>query len=135
MYAWRNKRKHEGQIAAKDRREGLLVDIKKRDEEVVKAQEAASSLSVSTKSPNDMSQTHDDSEPQPKRKRGRPRKKYFGLGPEDNDNLPQTSFDAHHHMSDSRRFGIDIPKFLAENSEDPGVKVPSCYWLLCCCYD
>ncbi|PSR74642.1 hypothetical protein PHLCEN_2v9671, partial [Hermanssonia centrifuga] len=118
MYARTNKRKHEGQIAAKDHREGLLVDIKKRDEEVVKAQEAALSPSDSA----NLSRTHENSEPQPKRKRGRPRKKFFGLGPEDNDHLPQTSFDAHHHMSDSRRFGINIPKFLAENSEDPGVK-------------
>ncbi len=130
MYARTNKRSHEGQIAAKDRREGLLVDIKKQDEEVLK-RGAAKSTSHSAKFADDPSSSHNISEPHKKKKRGRPRKEYFGLRPEDDDRLSHTSFDAHHHISDSRRFAINIPKFLADNSEDPGVKVMYCK--PCCC--
>ncbi len=119
MYARTNKCSHEGQIAAKDRRKGLLVNIKKQDEEVQKKRGASRLTSDSAKS---LSPNHAISKPQQKR-RGRPRKEFFGLGAEDDDRLLHTSFDVHHQISDTRRFGINIPKFLSDNSEDPGVKV------------
>ncbi len=130
MYARTNKRSHEGQIAAKDRREGLLVDIKKEDEEVRKMRGAARPTPNSAECPADPSPNHGISEPQQK-KRGRLRKEYFGLGPEDDDQLSHTLFDVHHHISDTRRFGVNIPKFVSENSEDPGVKVLS--YICCSC--
>ncbi len=117
MYARTNKREHEGQIAIKGHREGLLVKIKNKEEDLKSAD------SQGVKGPGEDSPVIFGLPPQPKKKRGRPKKSFFALGSEDNDCLPQTSFDAHHHISDSQRFAVDIPKFLAEYGNDPGVKV------------
>ncbi|PSR77770.1 hypothetical protein PHLCEN_2v7713, partial [Hermanssonia centrifuga] len=95
MYAQTNKWKHEGQIAAKGHREGLLVKIKEKEKDL-KSSEAQQS-----KDPGDVLTVSLCEPPsQPKKKRGRPKKNSFVLGPEDEDRLPETSFHAHYHISD-----------------------------------
>lgn len=63
-----------------------------------------------------------------KRKRGRPRKSRFferprENNPEEGEELPNTDFDAHHQISDSRQVWIDVTRLMTEHREDPAAKV------------
>ncbi len=114
FYARTNKSRHEGQIAAKEHREGLLFGIKEKDEVAKKAaaeQHKAQETNLGRQAPD-----------QPK-KRGRPRKDRFGLLPNKEEHLPQTSYHSHHHISNSQRSGFEITTWLAQHSDDPGLKV------------
>ncbi|PSR75279.1 hypothetical protein PHLCEN_2v9224 [Hermanssonia centrifuga] len=108
FYARTNKSRHEGQITAKEHREGLLFGIKEQDEV---AKKAAAETNLGRQAPD-----------QPK-KRGRPCKDQFGLLPNKEEHLPQTSYHSHHHISDSQRSGFKITTWLAQHSDDPGLKI------------
>ncbi len=88
MYARTNKREHEGQIATKGHREGLLVKIKEKEKDLKPCD------SQQLMHPGDVPPPIHGLPSQPKKKRGRPKKNSIALGPEDDDRLPQTSFHA-----------------------------------------
>ncbi|PSR76359.1 hypothetical protein PHLCEN_2v8499 [Hermanssonia centrifuga] len=123
FYGRTNKHQHEGQIAAKQRREELLEKIKDQDEEAKKArliaQKKLSEILQESEINSDLQMSHSD-QIEPK-KRGRPRKEYFGLTEKQQDPLPQTSYSAHHHISESRRYHTDVTAWLAKNRDDPSL--------------
>ncbi|THG93081.1 hypothetical protein EW026_g8053 [Hermanssonia centrifuga] len=92
FYGCTNKHQHEGQIAAKQRREELLEKIKDQDEEAKKArliaQKKLSEILQESEINSNLQMSHSD-QIEPK-KRGRPRKEYFGLTEKQQDPLPQT---------------------------------------------
>ena len=65
-----------------------------------------------------------------KRKRGRPAKsRFFDVSKtriaQEDDTLPATNFDAHHHISDSKQVWLDVLTLVADHHGDPAVKVRS----------
>lgn len=64
-------------------------------------------------------------EPQAAPKRGQPRKSRAAasLDQSQRDLLPMTSFEAHHHISDSRTDSVELKKWLSENKDDPAFHV------------
>jgi hypothetical protein len=123
FYIRTNRIRFAQQIAARTCRQRLLNSIhqrgaaehqkKKESELLAAAQGVSASLSSVPMQPSE----------QP-RKRGRPRKpKTIGLGFEEKDPLPATSFTAHHHMSESNAHHLDITEWLGKHREDPALKV------------
>ncbi|THG92753.1 hypothetical protein EW026_g8258 [Hermanssonia centrifuga] len=124
FYGRTNKHQHEGQIAAKQRREELLEKIKDQDEEAKKArliaQNKLSKTLQESETNSDLQMMSHSDRLEPK-KWGRPQKEYFGLTEKQQDPLPQTSYSAHHHISKSRRYHTDVTTWLAKNRDDPGL--------------
>lgn len=104
FYALTNKAVHEGQIAAKQQREQIVTNIKKRDPEVSRPDEPVESS-------------------EKPRKRGRPRKTSMFQGGDET--LEKVRCDVHHHISDRRRDREDIVRMVSEHPEDPALKVRS----------
>lgn len=97
-YARTNKNKYTRQVARQERRQRLLRGIKRKMDE---ADAAAPTTTSATNSSNDRpSFTFAQSEP-----------------------LPPTAPRQHHHISDSRRTGINIPTYLGNHEGDPAIRV------------
>ena len=114
LYAFTNKTNAERDIALKEGRQKALITIKTLDP-----------LANALLAAQPDAQAGDTASAPPKRKVGRPRKddRTFGLGKSQDETLPATPFNDHHHISESRRFWEDARMMTVNNDKDPALKV------------